>query len=288
MLERLFGRGTARIIADGKAYPDRYERFSIRKLDFSGPNVGRWPRWLGSGCSCRRQPDEGRDVLWLCFPGLGRADFEEPFSAFPRFIDVLPKEGLSFVFSGPTAIAGYSPDQCIRVTKEVLSATTRILDEHPHKRVRVFCMSAGTHLGFYVANQLGRINQKPIDMLVASSPGSSIAHGIFSTWVAADLVADLKRRGITVEDYDRAIYEFTQKANMEYLPSGKNLVIHAGTADSFIPFDMDHGTNDIVERLKAAGKNPTYVLHQGGSHVSLALSLMLREKIGCDPHRCVS
>jgi hypothetical protein len=289
MIEKLFALGTVKCVSVGQVDRGRYEKFSIQEVDFTERAYGKWPWFMGWLClrgmtSCGDRGEKSRDILWLCFPGLSSAEHQESFSIIPRRIDLVPKQGIAIVFNGPTAIAGYSPEQCIRVTEAVTRCVERIIENHPGKRIRVFCFSAGTHLGFYVANQLGRQLGRPIDKLVAVSAGDSIAYGIFSTWVTESLAADLERRGITKEIYDQAIRPYTQRANIDHLPSGSNLVIHAGTADSFIPIDRECGTNDLVERLKKAGKNPTYILHADKNHVTLALTLAVAAKCGFDPH----
>jgi hypothetical protein len=290
--ERWIGRKVAGLVAMGKQNPDTYEGFSVQRLDFRQGTMGRWPpcvamlyRLALAGRRWKCQPHNvDDDAVWLCFSGLSGVLGQESFSIIPRRIDLIPKSGTAFVFNGPTAIAGYSPEQCIRVTEKVYRAAASIVENRPAKRIRVFCFSAGTHLGFYVANQLGRTLGQPIDKFVAVSPGVSIAYGIFSTWVTKELATDLERRGITKEIYDQAIRPYTQRENLKHLPSGGRLVVHAGTADSFIPIDKAFGTNDLVERLRGAGKNPTYIVHRGKNHVTLALTLMLAEKSGCDPH----
>ena len=91
---------------------------------------------------------------------------------------MIPQQGIAFVFHGPAGIAGYSPEECLRCTSNVLEAAKQLVDSHRGERIGIFSFSAGTHLGFYVANQIGRIRGRPVDKFVAVSPGESIAYGI--------------------------------------------------------------------------------------------------------------
>ncbi len=262
-LEILAGLGVAEVVEAGKSDPARYESFSIERV-------------------VATHQDE---FVWLCFPGLGQAAGSA--GAFWRFFRrrFLPDRGELFIFHGPTAIAGYSPEQCIRATLAVAEAADAILQARPNCRVGIFCFSAGTHLGFYLANRIGRRQATPIEKLVAIAPGESIAYGIFATWVTAALADDLRARGIDVETYDREILPFTQRANIDWLPSGDNLVIHAGSTDTFIPPLKREGTASLVRMLREAGKRPCYVIHRGKNHVSLVLRLIGLRLFGGDPYR---
>jgi len=292
-LERLIGLQVAKSLAFGKENPVAYEEFSVQRIDFARGKSGRWPSYLAmpyllavaGKCWKYRLRNPNEDVVWLCFPGLTGCGRQESFSIIPRRIDLVPKEGVAFVFHGPAAIAGFTPEQCIRATDAVLQTVMQIVDNCPtRKKIRVFCFSAGTHLGFFVANQLGKRFGRPIDQLVAVSPGTSIARGIFATWVAQTLARDLEKRGISCELYDQAIRSYTQRENLEHLPSGEQLVIHAGSADSFIPLDRPSGTDDLVDDLRRLGKNPTYIVHPNKNHISLALEIIIAEKCGRNPH----
>jgi hypothetical protein len=263
--ERQFGPMTTRTVVEGKNDPDKYESFSMQKFEWTDDKV-----------------------IWISFVGLGHSEDPkiptEGLSFVPSVGDLIPKQGTSFVFNGPPAIAGYTPEQCIRSTESVMQAVNQIAELYPYSKIRIMCFSSGTHLGFYAANQLGKKRGEAVDRLVALAPGESIAYGIYSTWVTEPLAQDLEARGITKELYDQAIAPYTQRENLDYLPAGRNLVIHAGTTDTFIPTDNKGGPNDLVARLEKKGKHPTYVLHEGRDHVTLPLAFILGEKFGRDPY----
>lgn len=266
-LERYFARNTVRFIASGRRDPERYERFAVRRIDF--------PK--------RQHADQ--DFVWLCFPGLDAADSSDaPWWTVDR-PGIIPQSGTAFVFCGPTGIAGYSPDQCLRCTGAVLQAARQIHEQFRDRPIGVFSFSAGTHLGFYVANQLGRMRLNPVDKFVAVAPGESIAYGIFSTWVTDELATALEGAGVTKEVYDRAIAATTQKNNLDHLPSGRDLMIYAGTRDTYIPIDAAGGTNDLVKRLADRGNEPTYLVRKGLDHVTLAFTLIVNQWLGLNPYR---
>lgn len=271
--ERLMGPATTNMIVDGKNDQDAYESFVIRKMEHSES-----------------------DSLWICFPGINTAESgaNRPapvISGFPAGVpgtlDLTPHEGTSFVFHGPTAIAGYTPEQCIHATENVLRAVEQIVATHPGKQIRIFGFSAGTHLAVYIANQLGMKSGKAINKLILVSPGESIAKGIYKTPVTEPLAEDLYSRGITMQEYDRKILAYTQRMNLDYLPAGRNLVVHAATRDTFISKEAEGGTDDIVQHMKEKGKEPTYVVHKGVDHITLPLSIILQQMRGADPYRLI-
>jgi hypothetical protein len=285
-LEVFFGKKTGDFVALGKVDPDRYEQFAVRKIVFPQPRGGRLP-WRRSRAAVAATADEvscdARNLVWLCFPGIDTAESSGRRYLFDR-VAMIPQQGTAFVFHGPAGIAGYSPDQCLRSTAKVLEAASELVDSHRGERIGVFSFSAGTHLGFYVANQIGRMRGRPVDKFVAVSPGESIAYGIFSTWVTDVLATALEASGMTKETYDAAIAHVTQKQNIEFLPAGRDLVVHAGTADTYIPIDARGGTNDLVNRLIERNKSPTYVVHRGLNHVTLPIKLILLQKLGKNPY----
>jgi hypothetical protein len=250
-----------------------YERFSIQKIDFLKRQV----------LSRDNQQQHRDDIIWLCFPGFDGAEYLNSFVNRCK-TQLIPKEGQAFVFRGPAAIAGTTPQQCINATVAVYDAVLQIVQLYPSAAFKIFCLSAGTHLGFYIANQLGKRLGRPVEKLVALSPGESIAYGIFSTWVTDELARHLEKQGFSRNNYDAQIGLYTQKANIDFLPSGENLVIHAGLRDTFIPVDMEGGTEDLVRRLRGAGKNPTYITHSCKDHVTLPLSIIIAASLGRDPY----
>ena len=285
-LEVFFGRRTGAFVALGRVDPDSYERFAVRKIMFPQSRRRRRP-WRRNGelvaASAGEIPAGARNLVWLCFPGIDTADSLGRRYLFDR-LAMIPQQGIAFVFHGPAGIAGYSPEQCLRCTSNVLEAAKELVESHRGERIGIFSFSAGTHLGFYVANQIGRIRGRPVDKFVAVSPGESIAYGIFSTWVTDSLATELEASGVTKEKYDAAIAHVTQKNNIEFLPTGRDLVVHAGTADTYIPIGAHGGTNDLVSRLIRRNKSPAYVIHQGLNHVTLPMKLIMLQKLGRNPY----
>ncbi len=281
LIEKLIGPSTIRIIRDGKNAQSDYETFTVSKWYF---------------------PNTDDDSVWICFPGVG-AFKETPFlhprhiagipegsfgplkflTRLPNKFDLVPHEGHVYVFNGPTAIAGYSPEQCIRATRAVKEKVDSILNDHPRKKIKVFSFSAGTHLGFYIANQIGK-ERGVVETCIAIAPGDSIGYGLYKTWLTAVLAKDLFERGITMEEYAHTISEFDQKHNTEYLPSGENLVIHAADRDTVVPKSEPHGTDDLVAFLRSTGKAPTYIEHRGANHFTIPLRLILQQAMGKNPY----
>jgi len=263
-LEQLFGASTLENVADGKTNPEAYEAFTMQKFEWTAEKI-----------------------IWIDFLGLGHAEESKKpgmgLSFVPSVADLIPKQGTTFVFNGPRGIAGYSPEQCIRCTEAVLQAVFHLVEKYPKHKIRIQGFCAGTHLAAFVANQLGKLKRKAIDRLVLLAPGESIAYGIYSTWVTKQIADDLLSRGITKDEYDRKISDYTQRENTEYLPSGRNLVIHAGDIDTYIPIDKKGGPDEYVKRLRSNGKNPTYVVHKGRDHVTLPTAAILWDRIGGDP-----
>ncbi|MDP2648298.1 MAG: hypothetical protein Q8P19_00135 [bacterium] len=281
MFERMFAPDTQKTIIGGEHDQIKYESFTISKIEHSDD-----------------------DVIWICFPGLGSAYQESDmrrilgtqtiaekakgaaarFLGVPGVLDSIPKEGTTFVFNGPAGIAGYTPEQCIRATLAVKEAVDHIIAQYPDKKIKIFSYSAGTHLGYYTANQIGRERGRPVDEFIAVSPGISIAYGMFSTWVVEYLAQYLERANITKEAYHKAIAEFTQINNLEYLPVGDKHKVYAGVNDSFIPIDMEGGTNDLIKAADAAGKSPTYVVYENRDHVSTMMDIIVAMQRGLDPY----
>lgn len=262
LLEFLAGLATEKIIKEGREDPVHYEKFSVFEYEFPA----------------------SEKIMWLCFLGIATARPAVARRLTFGKIGMIPRQGQVFVFHGPAGIAGYTPDQCSRSTLNVMKEVRTIVSRNPGRKIKILCFSAGTHLGFYVANELGRESARPIDQLIAIAPGQSIAFGIYSTWVTTSLVRELKKHGITKEIYDQAIFSLTQRANIRHLPSGKNLIVHAGTADTFIPMDMPGGTNDLIKQLRASGKEPTYIVHDGKDHATLLLKFLTAVWRGIDPY----
>lgn len=108
---------------------------------------------------------------------------------------------------------------------------------------------------------------------------------MYSTWVVEPLAQDLERRGITKQQYHDAIKPYTQIENLEYLPKNDRCKIFAGTDDSFIPIDMEGGTNDLVKAMDRAGLSPIYAVYEGKNHVSLLVDIIIQMQRGMDPYR---
>ncbi|MCR4325981.1 MAG: hypothetical protein NUV59_04265 [Patescibacteria group bacterium] len=281
MFERMFAPDTRQTIIEGHNDPIKYESFTISKIEHSDD-----------------------DVIWICFPGLGSAyqesdmkkilgtttiaerakDAAARFLGVPGVLDSLPKEGTAFVFNGPAGIAGYTPEQCIRATLAVKEAVDHIIAQYPNKKIKIFSYSAGTHLGYYTANQIGKERGRPVDEFIAVSPGISIAYGMFSTWVVEYLAQYLERTGMTKYEYHKLIAEFTQINNLEYLPVGDKHKVYAGVNDGFVPIDMEGGTNDLIKAADAAGKSPTYVVYENRDHVSIMMDIIVAMQRGLDPY----
>jgi len=249
---------------------DRYESFSIRKEEFTDDNE-----------------------LWICWPGLSSAEEGDNtfFSGFniPGAMDAVPHRGTVYMFHGPAALAGFSPEQCMKVHDEVAAAADLIVEEHlknhPGAKVRVFGFSGGTSPATYWANQYGLKHKRPVDKCILVSPGESIAYGIFKTYAMAELARDLFSKGITPDMYHHAIARYTQMHNTTALPAGRNMVIHGAEQDGFIEMYEKFGTNDFVQRLIESGKQPVFVKHEKRNHASIILSLLLQENLGMDPYR---
>ena len=284
-LETFFARRAIKAIQLGEIQPEYYERFSIDTVvfeDSAGLRGGSRSEKVAHGRD--QSLDAVNRTIWLCFLGFGQGSGLARNTQRSPSLHFLPRQGTAFVFDGPDGIVGHSPDQCLRSTSKVLQACQEIVGRFSGYRVGVFSFSAGTHLGFYVANQLGRTKGSPVDKFIAISPGESIAYGIFSTWVTTALATQLQAKGICKEKYDDTISEVTQKNNLDYLPQGRDLVIHAGTNDTFIPIDAPGGTNDLVSRLRAKAKNPTYVIHSRLDHVTLPIKLIALQSFGRNPY----
>ena len=272
-LEKFGSSSVANIISVGREGSpeynlDKYTSFAIRKRKF-----------------------DDKKIIWISFPGLNSAEsgqwnfFLEGSASVPGGMDAIPREGTEFVFHGPTSIAGYTPEQHIQSMEEMLSSARLIKEKYPDYKIGIHCFSGGTAPGVYVANQLGLEQGRPIDKLILVAPGDSIAYGIFSTYATKELAADLLRRGITKDDYHKVIERYTQMHNIKALPGGRNLVVHAGTDDHLIEMKMQHGTNELVERLRRAGKDPVYTVHENRNHASIILSLLIEQRLGLDPYR---
>ena len=284
-LERKFAPSTRQTVVDGKNNPDKYESFTMSKMEMTKD-----------------------DVIWICFPGLGAAYDESEerkilgtqtmaekmkaaaaqFLGVPGVLDSLPQEGTVYKFNGPAGIAGYTPEQCIRCTKAVKKAVDHAIAQHPTAQVKFFSYSGGTHLGFYMANQYGKeraAQNKRADGFVAIAAGTNIGYGMYSTWVVEPLAQDLEKRGITKEQYFELIRQYTQIENLEYLPKGEKCLMFAGTHDSFIPIDMEGGTNDLVKAMDKAGLSPIYTVYEGKDHASLLAKIIIQMQRGENPYR---
>ncbi|HEY4526316.1 MAG TPA: 1-acyl-sn-glycerol-3-phosphate acyltransferase [Candidatus Paceibacterota bacterium] len=270
-LERAQAPGTTKIIVEGRSNPETYENFTIAKEVFTDdPFI--WIATVGIGGIAQSHDERTGTIL-----GMPKG--------LPGKMDVIPRFGTVYMIHGPTAIAGYTPEQCIAATENVLQAVDAIVDHHPDAGIGTFSFSAGTHFGPNVATHLGRDRGRPVDKAILLAPGESIALGIYRTPVTKALARSLYERGIGMKEYDRKIAPYTQRENIEWMPGGRNLVIHAGDRDTFIPKSAPGGTDDLVERLRAAGKNPTYVVHKGVDHITLPLSLIMQQNWGMDPYR---
>ncbi|MBI4128734.1 MAG: hypothetical protein HY460_01670 [Parcubacteria group bacterium] len=238
----------------------------------------------------RKRKFDDKKVVWLSFPGLNSADsgnwnfFLEGSASVPGGMDAIPREGTAFVFHGPTSLAGYTPEQHIEAMENILASARLIKEKHPGYEIRVHGFSAGTAPAVFVANQLALEQNRPIDKLLLIAPGDTIAYGIFSTYGCKELADDLLRRGITPEEYHKAIERYTQMHNMKALPGGRNLIVHAATNDRLIEMGMPHGTDEFVQRLERAGKDPAYLIHEGRNHASIILSLLAMQRVGLDPY----
>jgi len=290
LLERQFAPPTRQTVVEGKSNPSKYESFSISKIEATKD-----------------------DVIWICFPGLGAAyeendirrtlgtqtlfkKFSEAASDFlgvPGVLDSLPREGTLYAFHGPGGIAGYTPEQCIKCTEEVKKAVDDIIEQHPTAKVKFFSYSAGTHLGYFAANQYGkeRFESGALDDdfaandFIAIAAGTNIGYGMYSTWVVEPLAQDMEKRGITKQQYFEQIRPYTQIENLEFLPKKDKCKMFAGTSDSFIPIDMEGGTNDLVKAMDKAGLSPMYTVFEGRDHVSLMADIIFQMQRGMNPYR---
>lgn len=278
LMERAFAQSTAETVRRGKEDSEWYEAFDVQETVF----------------------EEESEWVWLNFPGLGSIDGQREIGVVPGgALDMIPPQGTGYSFVGPAAIAGYTPEQCRKVTEQVLARTREIVRQHPGKKVGVFCFSAGTHLGTYVANQLNKEHAEagldgppPVQKFITAATGVSIAYGMQSTQVTDFLATDLEQRGITKYQYDEAIADLTQKENLEYLPKGENCLVFAAgasadgshTGDSFIPRGMEGGTDDLVRLMQGKGLEPTYIVLPGKDHVTMPLHFIMEIRAGLDPY----
>ena len=80
--------------------------------------------------------------------------------------------------------------------------------------------------------------------------------------------------------YDDRVAPFNQENNIENLPVGE-VTIFAGKHDTYVPHE--HSVI-MFEKLKAAGKKPTFHSFDLLDHVSMALYLGWLNKKGKDPY----
>ena len=271
MIERVGANSVASVIARGNENSEKYDRetyesHAIRKRTFTNENV-----------------------IWLVWPGLNSPDsglnkfFLEGSASAPGAMDSIPRQGTCYIFHGPTAIAGYTPEQLIKAMDQLLEDARLIIKNNPGKKICMYGFSGGTAPATYVANQIGLERGEAIDKLILAAGGDSMAYGLFRTYATKELAKSYLDRGITVEEFHDAIKPYTQMHNIKALPAGRNLLVHAGTDDHVVEMDMAHGTNEFVRRLQRAGKDPVYTVHQNRNHASLVLSLMAQERLGLDP-----
>jgi hypothetical protein len=258
-IEQKFTGKVGEVIRNGFENPAAYESYRVTETRFT--------------------PEK---KLWLSFPGLGdgRKTFDiDKIDAH----SMTPRQGVSIIFNGPAGIAGTSPTQCMETTDRVFETVKEYAKKYPDHEINVFGFSAGTHLAHYVTNQLGELyGEQKVNRLISVASGMSIGMGIFSTEVVRDLSEHLTNQGWDKHRYSEAIAGYRQQDNTTWLPSGDNLQLWYGGWDRFIPEKMEGGTEDLIDHLKEAGKNPKAVRLQFADHITIVAYLAVMQKLGHD------